>query len=141
MIMTSIVKQTKYPNILGVTASGLCLVHCLMTPLFFTIQTGVFGLQKEFLVWWQLMDLIFLLLSGIAILVSASRTSKSWMKYSLWGSWILLAGIILNEKFEVLKIIEAAIYIPSITLIVLHIYNRNYCTCTNTNCCAHVSDY
>jgi len=87
------------------------------------------------------MDLIFLLLSGIAILVSASRTSKSWMKYSLWGSWILLAGIILNEKFEVLKIIEAAIYIPSITLIVLHIYNRNYCTCANTNCCAHVSDY
>ncbi|KAA1247905.1 MerC domain-containing protein [Aquimarina sp. RZ0] len=138
--MISIVKRTKYPNILGVTASGLCLIHCLMTPLFFTIQASTFGLRKQYLLWWQMIDLVFLLVSCIAIFVAASRTSKRWMKYSLWGSWILLAGIILNEKFQILKIMEAAIYIPSIALIVLHICNRNYCSCTNENCCAHPSD-
>lgn len=138
--MISIVKQTKYPNILGVTASGLCLIHCLMTPLFFTIQTSAFGWRKEYLLWWQLMDLVFLFLSCIAIFISASRTSKHWMKYSLWSSWIVLASIILNEKFQMLKIMEAAIYIPSIALIVLHIYNRNYCRCAYENCCTHSSD-
>lgn len=135
--MLTIVKNTKYPNILGVAASGLCLFHCLVTPLFFTLQANTFIWRKEHLLWWQMIDLVFLFLSCIAVVVSATRTSKRWIRYALWVSWITLSGIILNEKFQILKIAEVAIYFPSIALIALHIYNRKYCKCADSTCCTH----
>ncbi|UZO79144.1 MerC domain-containing protein [Aquimarina sp. ERC-38] len=137
--MIAIIKKTKYPNLLGVTASGLCLIHCLITPLFFSLQASTFGLRKEHLLWWQLLDLVFLVISLIAIIVSTTQTSKSWIKYALWSSWIILAGIILNEKFGILEIKEVVIYVPSIALILLHFYNRKYCQCTGTDCCTNSS--
>ena len=137
--MISLIKQAKHLNLLGVTASGLCLIHCLMTPLFFSLQASTFGLRNEHWSWWQMVDLVFLFISGIAVFVSASHTSKPWMKYALWVSWITLSCIILNEKFQVFRIVEAAIYVPSISLIVLHMYNHKYCKCADTNCCAHSS--
>lgn len=58
------------------------------------------------------------------------------MKYALWISWAVLAGILLNEKLTLLEIPEAAIYFPTVALVALHLYNRKYCQCAGKNCCS-----
>ena len=139
MFIKFTLKQVKNPNSIGILASGLCLIHCLLTPLFFAFQPSILKLGKEYAGWWQAMDLVFLFFSFIAILASSHHTSRCWMKYALWSSWIVLVGIILNEKFQMISIPEAAIYIPSFALIVLHLINRNYCKCTDEKCCVQDS--
>lgn len=133
--MTIAIKQFKHPNILGIIASGLCLIHCLMTPLFFAFQASVFKFGNEFSEWWQLIDWAFLIISLLAIIAASENTSRIWMKYALYMSWIVLTVIILNEKVHLLEIPEAAIYIPTIALIFFHFYNRKYCNCSNGSCC------
>jgi len=41
----------------------------------------------------------------------------------------------LNEKLQVVEIAEAFIYVPSIALVILHVYNRKYCQCIDEDCC------
>lgn len=120
---------------LGVAASSLCLVHCLATPFLFTIQAGNLHHHHLHPFWWGLLDIFFIFVSLVAVYWSARNTSKKWMKYALWISWVLLTAVILNEKLEVMHITESFIYFPSISLVVLHLYNRKYCQCVDDSCC------
>ncbi|WP_299618993.1 MerC domain-containing protein [uncultured Tenacibaculum sp.] len=121
---------------LGALSSGLCLIHCVFTPFLFVIQAhGVCceGTTAPF--WWKSIDYIFLVISFFAIFKSASQTSKEWMKYALFSSWVLLAFIIINEKIALFAIPEAAMYVVSLSLVGLHLYNSKYCQCSNETCC------
>jgi len=140
ILMNRVLNIKPRVNLLGATASSLCLVHCLATPLLFTIHTGQLHYNDSHPFWWRFLDIFFLYISLFAVYWSAKNTLKSWMKYALWGSWVLLAVIILNEKLGILKIIEELIYLPSITLILLHLYNRKYCQCIDNNCCVNTSN-
>ncbi len=122
-------------NVLGAAASSLCLIHCLATPLLFTIHTGQLNHHHEHPYWWGLLDILFIIVSLIAVYWSAINTSKKWMQYALWVSWALLTAIILNEKLEIMHIAEEFIYLPSVSLVVLHLYNRKYCQCEDDSCC------
>ncbi len=127
-------------NILGVAASSLCLVHCLATPLLFTIHTGQLHHSHSHPFWWGLIDIFFIFISLFAVHWSTKNTSKNGMKYALWISWVFLATIIINEKLEILEIKEELIYLPSISLVLLHLYNRTYCQCVDDNCCTNTSN-
>lgn len=119
----------------GAIASGLCLLHCIATPILFAIQPMATHVE-EAPIWWKSLDYIFLLLSFFAVYWSAKNSSKNWMKYALWTSWILLTLAILNEKLELFHLGELVVYIPAISLIGLHLYNRKYCQCADETCCA-----
>ncbi|PRX57471.1 MerC domain-containing protein [Flagellimonas meridianipacifica] len=121
---------------IGMFASGLCLVHCLATPFLFIAHAGI-GIHGEaHPSWWGILDIVFLVLSFFAVYWSIRKTSQSWIKFGFGIIWLLLALIVLNEKFEMLYLPEAAIYPPTLGLIFLHFYNRRYCQCDDDTCCA-----
>lgn len=133
--MTKSIALTKLSDVWGSVASSLCLAHCLATPFLFAAHTGHVHGHHSSPDWWGFLDLLFIAISFMAVFYSVKNTSKNWMKFALWISWVLLAGIIVNEKIQWLELAEALIYVPSIALVVLHLYNRNYCLCKNDKCC------
>jgi hypothetical protein len=128
---------TSKSDIIGAMASSLCLIHCLATPLLFVTQAGILGIGDSYLEWWGIIDVIFLIVSFIAIWWSSKNTSKRWVRFALWVSWLLLALVIINEKLSLFPLFEEAIYVPSISLVFLHLYNRKYCRCKEGECYVH----
>ncbi len=121
-------------DLVGAAASGLCLLHCLATPYLFIAQAAVHHVESP--LWWGLIDVIMLIVSFFAVYWAVKNTSRQWIKYALTISWIFLAIIILNEKFEGFHLVEEIIYLPTISLVLLHLYNRKYCYCEDEECCA-----
>lgn len=123
----------KKPDILGALASGLCLVHCIATPFLFLLPIG---LETDFVsIWWKQLDVIFLIISFLAVYKAASTTAAPLIKPALWLSWFALTFLLLNEKFEFYPLPEWITYIIAITLVLLHLYNRKYCQCKTDTCC------
>ena len=132
----NLMQLTSKSDIIGTTASTLCLIHCIATPFLFVAQAGIIGHEEAHPMWWGLLDIVFLIISYFAVWWSSESTSKSWVRYALWISWAVLTIIVLNEKLSVFPLLEEAIYIPTIGLIGLHLYNKKYCHCNGGECCA-----
>lgn len=126
---------TQKSDSIGAISSTLCLIHCTATPLFFMIQGGVSACCSATPIWWKSLDYVFLLIAFVAIYFSAKHTVKPWMKYALWISWGALFFVIINEKMVWFSLHENLIYLPTIVLIGLHLYNRKYCKCQANQCC------
>lgn len=124
-------------DILGTFASSLCLMHCVATPFLFMAQASSVTFSSGPPTWWKFMDYIFLAISFFAIYWTTKTTTIKWIKPMLWLSWGVLLAIILNEKLELFFLPEAIIYIPSIALVILHLYNRKHCKCSTDTCCAN----
>ncbi|WP_136466947.1 MerC domain-containing protein [Flagellimonas onchidii] len=126
---------TSKSDIIGATASSLCLAHCLATPFLFVVQAGVVSVGESKPHWWGMLDLVFLVISFFAIVWSNKNTTKQWVGRALWISWILLAFVVLNEKFSLIPLMEEVVYVPTLGLIFFHLYNRKYCNCAQETCC------
>ncbi|RKR13087.1 MerC mercury resistance protein [Maribacter vaceletii] len=124
-------------DILGTFASSLCLVHCVATPFLFLAQAGSATFSSGPPTWWKFIDYFFLAISFFAIYWTTKTTTIKWIKPMFWSSWGVLSVIILNEKLEIFSFPEAIIYIPSIALVVLHLYNRKHCKCRTDKCCVN----
>lgn len=119
----------------GIFASMFCMIHCMATPFLFLAKTCSASCCGATPMWWSSIDYIFLLVSFFAIYQSSKNSSKIWLKYALWISWAFLLIILLNEKFYIISLFEYAIYIPAMTLVVLHLMNLKYCHCSiDTSC-------
>ncbi|MEL6694931.1 MAG: MerC domain-containing protein [Bacteroidota bacterium] len=134
-------KNSRTSDILGASASTLCLIHCLATPLLFVAQAEAVHHEHDHAhhhaagpSWWGMIDIALLFVSLAAVYWTIKNTSKQWMKIAISASWVILAMIILNEKFELLHIAEAWIYAPTVSLVLLHLYNRKYCQCEDEDC-------
>jgi len=121
---------------IGAISSILCLIHCVFTPFLFVAQSHSSCCSEDTPIWWKSIDYIFLIISFFAIHKSATETSKKWIKYAFYLCWLALCFIIINERIGVLSISYKAIYIPSLSLVVLHIYNYKYCNCSEDTCCS-----
>ena len=120
-------------DIIGVTASSLCFIHCLATPLLFVAHASAVAVEALHPWWWGTLDIIFLAISFFAVYWSAKNTSKRVMRFWFWSSWLVLAFVVLNEKVSIIPLFEETIYFPTMALVFLHIYNRRYCECNNEN--------
>ena len=114
-------------DLIGSSASFLCLIHCIATPFLFVAQAEISGHAEAHPMWWGLLDIVFLVISYFAVWWSGQTTTKSSIRYALWISWVVLTIIVLNEKLSIVELPETAIYLPAVSLIVLHLYNRKYC--------------
>lgn len=123
-------------DIIGAAASSLCLVHCIATPFLFVVHAGVVSAGEVRPSWWGLLDFVFLTISLFAIIWTNKTTTKQWVGKALWISWLLLAFVVLNEKFSLFPLMEEVVYIPTTGLIFFHLYNRKYCRCGQEVCCA-----
>ena len=128
------VQFTSKSDVIGATASGLCLIHCLATPFLFVAQAGLLSNEESHPQWWGVLDLVFLFISLMAIWWSVKATSKKWMRMALWASWSVLAIVVVNEKLSLFPLAEQVIYVPAVGLIFFHLYNRRYCQCNNEIC-------
>jgi len=123
---------------IGALASAICLIHCIATPFIFFSAAGLHASKPhgDSPLWWGMIDVVFLIVSFIAIFWSGKTSSKDWMKYALYFSWIVLALFIIMERLGDIHIAESLIYIPALGLIGLHLYNQKYCQCRGESCCA-----
>jgi len=131
-------QSTNKSDIVGAFASSLCLLHCVATPFLFIAGAGAVGHHHhhhgDTPLWWSAIDIIFIVISFFAIYFSVKTSTKNWIKYALVANWIFLTFIILNEKFEILHLAEAWVYLPALSLVALHLYNRKYCQCKDGQC-------
>ena len=123
------------PDKIGVIASSLCLVHCIITPFIFIAKSCSASCCDTSPVWWQWIDYIFLVISFFAVYQSTKTTSKKIMKRLLWISWSIFFISIVNERLNLFLAPQMLMNYAAITLVVLHLYNLNYCQCQTDKCC------
>lgn len=129
-------KTLTYSDYIGAFASGLCVIHCIATPFLFVLQScSVTGCCSSGPGWWSFIDYLFIGITFFAVYYSAKNTSKDWMKYALYSSWLLLTILMLNEKVGVFPLAEMWKYTAAFTLVGLHLGNRKYCRCNDESCC------
>ncbi|WP_394748896.1 MerC domain-containing protein [Spongiimicrobium salis] len=122
-------EKLRYSDLLGVAASGLCAVHCALTPLFFAtrpILENIIGKHHHASGYWALLDYLFLILGLIAVWYSARHTVHKGIKSILWAAWGVFALGLLSETFHFIYGMWF-MYLGSIALVVAHIYNHRYC--------------
>ena len=116
-------------DILGVTASGLCAIHCTITPILFAakpVMEGTLGEHAHGSTFWALFDYVFLILSLVAVWYSARHTSLTSIKWVLWAAWLVFAFGLLSEPLEI-PYGKWFMYAGSITLVIAHLQNYRYC--------------
>lgn len=122
---------------IGAIASAICLIHCVATPFLFVSAASLHHTNPHgnSPLWWGMIDVVFLVVSLLAVYWSGKSSSKEWMKYALYISWGFLAIFIIIERLIDIHIAEALLYVPAIALIGLHLYNQQYCQCKGDKCC------
>ncbi len=118
-------KRVIYADWLGISASGLCLIHCALTPLLFTAKPlyyGMIGRQVHNHGAWAALDYVFLILSFLAVWYAARNTSFITLKWVLWAAWIAFTIGLLLESMH-LAFGHWLMYVGSITLVMAHIKN------------------
>lgn len=106
---------------IGITASILCLVHCLALPILFTVSADTLHLVDHEM---PIIDYIFAGVALIAAYFSARRTTNPKIKLAFgigWGMFIL--GVLLHDN----PYLFVLLHIGSIILIVTHLKNIQSC--------------
>ncbi|MEC9303562.1 MAG: MerC domain-containing protein [Bacteroidota bacterium] len=111
---------------IGASASFLCFLHCITTPLFFVVASCTNICCSGTPVWWQAVDYIFIVVSFVVIL-RISKCTKKWILNLMWLSWLSLFLFLLNEKIMFFDLQKEITYIPALLLVSLHIYNVKSC--------------
>jgi len=117
---------------LGAFSSSICLIHCICTPVLFAVHSSCCEAVTP--LWWKSIDYIFLIIAFFAVYKSASETSKNWMKYALFISWFMLGFIVINSRLGIVYLPKISIYVASVVMVLLHIYNSKYCQCSDKKC-------
>ena len=120
---------------IGAFASGLCMLHCLATPIFFIVSACSSACCNNAPTWWQWMDYMFLAISFFAIQNSSKSSSKEWVIQGLWINWSVLLFFIVNAKLGWFYIMPNLKFLPAFGLVFLHMYNMKYCQCDIKECC------
>lgn len=131
------IQKINKPDMIGVAASSLCVLHCIATPIIFlaSAHSGAHAADAPF--WWILIDYLFLAISLAAINTTNRTSLRKWVGVALYTCWTFLLLAILNETFEVFHLPELAVYLPAFCMVGLHLYNQRYCRCTDESCCAN----
>ena len=122
---------------IGIIASTLCTIHCIVTPFIFIAKACTSICCANAPTWWVMIDYIFLFISLLAIFFISKNLTAQWLKISFWLSWVVLLFTILNHSFDILYLPQNFIYIPSFSIIALHFYNLKFCKCERETCCAN----
>lgn len=129
----------KWTHYLGVSASLLCLVHCLALPLVLVVFPAVTSLDLRHIdtTW----EIVFVALSIVSIytIVQMHRTHKKFsaaLPVAFAGAALLTIALFLDH-------LVAAYVLPigSILILAAHVLNLKYCS-THSNChknCAHTN--
>ena len=135
-------KKLNYSDWLGAVASGLCAIHCTLTPMFFAarpVLESTMGKHSHGPGFWALLDYLFLILSLAAVWYSTRHTDHTGIKRVLWGAWSIFAIGLLSEAFH-FPYGKWFMYVGSIALVVVHLYNHRHCKKSRTEVTAENTD-
>ncbi len=105
------------PDLIGVIAASLCIVHCFFTPLLLVIFSA--------LGWFHTISYIFLFISFVSAFEATKHSKNLKILAIIWGSFVLFAtAILFEDDFEFLHTLS---YVASFGLIIGHILNIRYC--------------
>jgi FtsH-binding integral membrane protein len=109
------------PDILGILASGLCLVHCIASPVLMALlirepREGAFE---------NLLEFVFLSGSFLAVYFSTRRHTDRLLPILLWFFFAAFAFSVLFE--EDFSFTEPMGYIAASGLVISHIANIRHC--------------
>ena len=121
---------------IGIIASTLCTIHCIVTPFIFIAKACTATCCSDAPSWWLMIDYLFLSISFIAIFFISKNLTIKWLKNAFWISWIVLLFTIINHSINIIYLPKNFIYIPSILIVILHFYNLQFCKCQNETCCS-----
>ena len=124
----------KKPDELGMLSSALCMLHCIATPVLVAAVPGFSVTHHGSQEWWSWLDVLFLIISFIAVFGSVRQSTKRWLWTGMVVSWLMLSFFILNERLGGMEFPFDMVYFPALTLIVLHLVNRRHCRC-EAGCC------
>ena len=111
-------------DIIGASASLLCMIHCLATPFVFFLKTSTAMCCSETPMWWQSIDYLFLTVAFFAVVhIIKNNRTQAWLKSLLIISWTGLLIVTLNTTFFIFHISNSLAYAPAISLVTLHLYN------------------
>ena len=106
-------------DIVGIIASSICIVHCVLTPLIAVLFSKIVKEKYE------LLNYVFLIISLISVIISIKTTKNELLKGLLLFFWIQLSvGLVLEDKNIIFSIL---MYFSALGLIVTHILNIKYC--------------
>ena len=87
-------------DIIGASASLLCMIHCLATPFVFFLKTSTAMCCSETPMWWQSIDYLFLTVAFFAVVhIIKNNRTQTWLKSLLIISWIGLLIVTLISFF------------------------------------------
>lgn len=105
--------KAKNLDLLGLSAAGLCLIHCLVFPLLMIIPFGI--VHNVYI------DLFFFLI-GVIVVYRVTRYMKiTWLKYLFWTSIVMIGISVLVDLVYHMHL--PFIYIGAITLVIAHLIN------------------
>lgn len=125
----TLIKNLNWSDFLGIIASGLCAIHCAITPVFFLAKPLLEHSKASHShdnVFWASLDYVFLVLSLIAVWYSSKHTSHKKIKWILWLAWLVFSIGLVSEIVEFHYGIWL-MYAGSIALIIAHVKNYQYC--------------
>ena len=129
------ISALKNSDNIGILSSTLCFIHCLVTPFIYITYAGFFK-QSEYLSFsWKGVNLVFIVLSLIAVIRSTKKTTSKIIKPIFWLSWSFLFFVLLNEEVKFFELPELVSYVSALNLAGIHIYNLKFCGCKDENCC------
>lgn len=133
----NIENKTSLSDIFGAAISGLCAIHCTLTPLLFATRPlleSTLGAHSHHSGWWATLDYVFLTLSLLAVWYSSRHGSPVNIKWILWLGWVVFAAGLISEHLHFPRGIWL-MYAGSIALITAHLYSYRYrLNCTDEKC-------
>jgi MerC mercury resistance protein len=106
---------------IGITASILCLIHCLALPILFTVSADTLHLVNHEM---PIIDYIFAGVALVAAYLSARKTTNTKVKIAFGVGWaFFILGVLLHDN----PYLFILLHIGSIILIITHLKNIHSC--------------
>lgn len=106
---------------IGITASILCLIHCLALPIIFTVSAETLHLAQHEM---PFVDYIFAIIALVAAVLSARKTTDPKVKIAFAVGWSLfIVGVLFHEN----PYLFITLHIGSVILIITHLKNIRSC--------------
>ncbi len=111
-------------DLLGISASVLCMIHCMVFPVFislgFIFQHG----EEHDHDHWHFLDYIFIALAVWAVFTATKNTNSNGIKIGLWTAVSIFAvGVALHDWNPWMVIVSFA---ASVELLIIHILNWKF---------------
>ena len=123
----------RHADLAGATASGICLVHCLLTPVVISLfPSAIPYLPGD--AWFHRILATAIVLLGVAAFVPGYRIHRRKPLLALIATGVALIFAVAWAGGEMSRAAELALSIPgSLMLVSAHLLNRSFCRQCNTS--------